>query len=207
MWGVSSEIPLFNNKGFLQIMNDNEKYAVIKKQVVSNPITNTIAKKHLNLEEDFVEDDALIQAMTNASERFCSGMISADIALTSVTHSFNKYSGGVLRINETPLVSMDEVKYVDTEGVETILTAMDYELIESQFFFDVTLDSSAYPSEGKVILSYQTGYQDELPADIEHAIKIMLGTLYDQERDGYSDYKMKPNRAVQHLLAPYIRMI
>lgn len=188
-------------------MNDNEKYAVIKKQVVSNPITNTIAKKHLNLEDDFVEDDALIQSMTNAAERFCSGMISADISLTSVTHSFNKYIGGLLRIRETPLVSLDEVKYTDEDGATTIVDAADYELIESQFFFDLTIDVAKYPSGGKVTLSYTTGFEDELPADIEHAIKIMLGTLYDQERDGYSDYKMKPNRAVQHLLAPYIRLL
>ncbi len=181
-------------------------YDVVNKKVIGSPISTSDGKKHLNIEDDFIEDDDYIDGLIKSSERYCSGIIGSDIFKTEVTHSFNKYNGGVLRIKENPLLSFTGISYIDIDDNEVPIDEADYKVIESQFFFDVEIGITI--DTDKLILEYVTGFDDlDIPTDMYHAIKIYLGTLYDQERAGYGDYKMKANRAVQHLLAQYIKLL
>ena len=183
-------------------------YEVIKKINVSLPITVLDAKKQLNLEADFVEDDDLITRFIRSAERYCSGIIGCDISVTTVTHKISNFLGGTIRVKENPLKSMTSVTHISSDGITTVISADDYKLYESQYFFDITLPVE-YGGDGEtIIMVYDTGVvNSEIPEDILNAIHVKVATLYDHEREDYSDYKLKSNRAISGLLSPYIRML
>ena len=188
-------------------------YEVIKKVNVSLPITVLEAKGQLNLEPEYVEDDALITRYIKASERFCSGLIGRDIAETTVTHKISNFLGGTIRIKENPLKSITSVTHFDADGGETVIplktSSVDgYTLLEDQFFFDLCLPTEFGGADHKLVLVYKTGViTSEISMDMIAAIHIKVATLYDHERENYSDYKLKSNRAIENLLAQYMRML
>lgn len=188
-------------------------YEVIKKVNVSLPITVLEAKNQLNLEDDFLEDDLLITRYIKASERFCSGLIGRDIAETTVTHKISNFLGGTIRVKENPLMSITSVTHTDADGVDIVIplktSSVDgYTLYEDQFFFDVCLPTEYGGEDQKVTLIYKTGVViSEIPMDMISAIHIKVATLYDHERENYSDYKLKSNRSIENLLAQYMRML
>ena len=183
-------------------------YEVIRKKNVSSPLSVEDAKAHLNLESDYVEDDGYIGGLIKSAERFCSGILSSDISETSVKHVINNFLGGTIRSQENPFMSMTKVTHIDSEGTETEITSDDYVIRESQYFFDLILSSSIGGEDHKIKLEYITGQnKNDISDDIISAIKIKVATLYDHEREDYMDYKLKSNRAINSLLAPYIRLL
>ena len=183
-------------------------YEVIKKKNVTLPITVEEAKEQVNLEIDFTEDDIIIAKYIKAAERFCSGLIGSDIAETDVKHTISNFLGGTIRVKEYPLMSITSIKHFDSSNTETVIEPEDYKLLEDQFLFDITLPPKFGGEGEKIVLEYKTGEKNEdiLP-DLISAIEIKVATLYDHERENYSDYKLKSNRAIQNLLAPHMRYI
>tara|TARA_R110000803_G_scaffold210835_1_gene284139 strand:+ start:8710 stop:9267 length:558 start_codon:yes stop_codon:yes gene_type:complete len=183
-------------------------YEVIKKKNVTLPISIADAKKQVSIETEFTEDDILIGKYIKAAERFCSGLLGSDIAETDVTHTISNFLGGTIRVKESPLMSITSIKHYDADNNETVVDVADYTLLEDQFLFDISLPPELGGEFHKVVLQYKTGYiNDDIPPDYISAIEIKVATLYDHERENYSDYKLKSNRAIQNLLAPYMRYL
>lgn len=203
-------------------------YEVIRKRNLSLPITVEEAKRQVNLEPEFIEDDVLIEKYIKSAERFCSGILGSDIAETEVTHKITNYLGGTIRIKEYPLMSIISIKYYDLTTTiipgtgsgtgpgsedeiiptERIIGSDEYSILEDQFYFDLTLPSDIGGENHKLEIKYKTGnLKEDIQPDIISAIEIKVATLYDHEREGYSDYKLKDNRSIQNLLAPYMRLL
>ena len=183
-------------------------YEVVKKINISLPITVLEAKAQLNLEPDYTEDDAMITRYIKSAERFCSGLIGGDISTTTVTHKISNFLGGTIRVKENPFESMTSVTHTDADGNDTVINPIDYTLNESQFFFDLTLPSTYGGEDEKITMVYVTGTETaNIPSDVISAIHIKVATLYDHERENYSDYKLKSNRAIENLLAQYMLML
>tara|TARA_R110000851_G_scaffold295923_3_gene450920 strand:+ start:185 stop:742 length:558 start_codon:yes stop_codon:yes gene_type:complete len=183
-------------------------YEVIRKKNLSLPITIEEAKKQVSLETSFIEDDVLLERYIKSAERFCSGILGSDIAETEVTHKITNYLGGKIRVKEYPLISISSIKYYDSTNAERVLSGTEYLLLEDQFYFDITLPADIGGENHKLEIKYKTGNaKEDINPDFISAIEIKVATLYDHERENFSDYKLKSNRAIQNLLAPYMRLL
>ena len=184
-------------------------YEVIKRVIDSFPITTAEGRKQLNIEDDFTDDDAIIDRLITASAKYCGEIVGNNIFKTTVTHKISNFSGGTIRIKEVPFREFVSITYTDASGVSKVLVAdTDYYFFEDEFYVDLVIDSAYGESKAKIVLVYLSGYADDaIPEDIYSAILIQMATLYDHERSGYSDYKSKANRAVLALLSPYIKLI
>jgi len=185
-------------------------HEVIKRVIDSFPITTAEGRKQLNIEDDFTDDDTIIDRLITASAKFCGEIVGQNIFHTTVTHKVSNFEGGTLRIKEVPFITFTSITYTAADGTETVLTEAndDYYFFEDEFYVDLYIDSTYGEAKAKLEMVYESGYPDTgIPEDIYAAILIQMATLYDHERSGYNDYKSKANRAVIALLSPYIKLI
>jgi len=178
----------------------------IKRKIIGNPISLTLAKNQMNIEDTFTEDDTLITQYIAAAEGRCSGLISQAIFKTEITHTINNYLGGLLVVRENPLNTFTSISIFDEDDNEIVLADDDYIIYDDTTSFVIELkDDNPLDKKKKIVLEYTTGREDdEVEPEIVQAILIEITTLYDNERSDYTDYRNKNNRAVYNLLSKHI---
>ena len=96
-----------------------------------------------------------------------------------------------ITLKRSPLVSIDLVKYIDTEESEQTVNSDDYYIAEDPFFssliFDDTFD---YPNLNnkinQIIIQFTAGYaqdETEVPCDIKNALLQYVCFLYQNRGD------------------------
>ena len=154
------------------------------------------AKAHLRIEH--ANEDAHITALIHAATSNAEAYTGTRIAEKSVT---KKYSGfGSLPLL-APLISVDQIKYIDTDGVEqTLFDGVSSPTVTSDIFkvvgqWDGTGDvhntpylttayDKSWPStrveEEAVTVVMVAGYDSTvIPDDIRAALLLMIGHLYE----------------------------
>jgi len=119
-------------------------------------------KKQLNIEEAYTGDDALLTDLLAVATVAISDIINADIAETERTV---ERSGGVSFYPYAPVVSVTGTK----GGAPTAVTI-------TKMWEGVKVESDA---DTLVITS---GYGENIPEPLEHAILMKAAALYDTER-------------------------
>ena len=143
-------------------------------------------KKQLNIEEAYTGDDALLTDLLAVATVAISDIINADIAKVERTVEHN---GEVAFYPYAPVVSVTGTK----GGVETAVTA-------TKMWEGVKVESDA---DTLVITS---GYGENIPKPLEHAILMKAAALYDTERtDQVIGASVSQMGVIEALVRPYKR--
>ncbi len=177
-------------------------------QPALEPITLAQAKQHLRV--DHPDDDELIEdlitvARVAAEDRCGRSLISCGWRLTADNFS------PALELPNPPLISVQSVKYFDTDGTERTIDPKCY------FVDAVSEPSVVVPAVGytwpltqdrvnAVVVDYTCGYgvqASAIPRPIVQWIKLAIGDMYEN-RNASSDRPNVPQNFADALLDPYI---
>lgn len=146
-----------------------------------SPVDLATAKTQCQIDADIVDEDSLIEGMIKAATEYCE----KSTGLPLITQE-KQYIGCFSSVIElTPnLLSVESIKYVDTEGVEQTLSA-------DQYYNDIAsvvgkvIKIGTYPSTQAthpqpVTISFTCGYgdADAVPDSIKQCILMLVGHWY-----------------------------
>lgn len=161
---------------------------------VGAAITVAQAKTHLRITNS--DEDTYIEALTLVSTEWCEEFQRRVYVQRQVVDKFDKFPS-TIRPRRSPLISVDSVKYVDTNGVTQTLDAAEYDVGTYQEPGRITpAYTKSWPSIraviNAVILTYQAGYANRasIPTGMKHAVKLMVFHLYEN-REAVGPVTMK----------------
>lgn len=145
------------------------------------PVSLELARQQCQIDADITDEDVLIDGMIKAAVDYCE----RQLGLTLITQE-KQYIGCFSSVIElTPnLLSVESIKYVDTEGVEQTLSA-------DQYYNDIAsvvgkvIKIGTYPSTQAthpqpVTINFTCGYgdADAVPDSIKQCILMLVGHWY-----------------------------
>jgi len=172
------------------------------------PVSVTDMKEHLRVEH--TDDDSYIEALTLAAAEMCENFQNRKYMQAGKVLKLDEFPGnGIIRPRWTPLIDVDSIQYVDTDGSTQIVSVSDY---------DVDTDSEpgritpAYnkswpatrPQINAVTVNYQAGYAtaDDVPDAVKQAVKLLTGHFYEH-RESVSEVKLSEiPQGIKSLLWP-----
>jgi uncharacterized phiE125 gp8 family phage protein len=172
------------------------------------PITTAEAKTHMRITS--TADDTYIGTLITAARQWCEWYQGRSY-IEQVITMYLDYFPSVIYLPQPPAISVTTLKYYDTAGTLTTLTAT------TNYVSDVISQPGriyeAYDYSWPATLSipnavqvvYKAGYGDEaadVPATVKHAMKILVSHWYEN-RDPVTDLKfMRIPLTVEALLNP-----
>lgn len=173
----------------------------------SEPITLDEAKDHLRV--DHVDEDSLITALIIAARRYVEQICNRALMTQTIRakfDSFPHYDQSIM-LPQSPVQSIDSVKYIDNEGVLQTVSASDYVLdgtsqpARLDTAYNATWPPARYENNA-VQIEYVAG-SATVTEDIKHAIKLVVGSFYMNREAECFQQMHKPNLSIDALLAPY----
>jgi uncharacterized phiE125 gp8 family phage protein len=160
------------------------------------PLTLADAKRQLNVDQDFTDDDLVIARITAAARQYAetrtrSSFITQQWSL--VLDAFPGYwsSQGLVLLEHGPVQSIDSITYLDMAGTVQTMPPADYAADLSGVFgrvgpkfgqvWPVTL-----PQIGAVTVNFTAGYgatAASVPEGLVHWIMLRIGSLYAIRED------------------------
>jgi uncharacterized phiE125 gp8 family phage protein len=172
----------------------------------SGPLTTDALKLHLRVDIDTDDDliDQLILAATAWAENFQNRTF-VNRSRTMVLDSFPM----VIEVPYPPLVTVDSIVYVDTDGNDQTLNAALYRVDTDTEPGRVTVAyNESWPSirsvTSAITISYTAGYGSaaDVPDDVKAAIKLLVGHWYEHREAASEVDLMEAPVAVKSLLWP-----
>jgi len=130
-------------------------------------------------------DDGYITSLLSASETWCESYTGRAITSNDYEITLDKFEDSIDLI--TPCTHIVNVKYYDTNNVLQTLASSNYELDKYSFInkmVRVGTYPATYTKANAVIIKISAGY-DEVPEPIKHAIKLMVGSYYENRKQDY----------------------
>jgi len=179
------------------------EYKTIK-QSVEFPVDLSFVKRHLNVDEDFKEDDIYILSLIKSSTKKAENYTGMDIALTHNRKKLLGFKGIEFKVRESPLVEFKGITAMDDDGKEVLLDPKEYRIINKDTSFTICFNSSVDYSE--IEFEYYTGFSsDNIPEDISQAVCIMTANLYDIGRNSFTvGANYRDNHIFESLLAGHV---
>lgn len=168
-------------------------------QPTVEPVTLAEAKLHLRVETD--DEDGLIASCISAARGQCEHILERAVARQTVTLSIDEFPADGIRLPMSPVVQIDSVEYVDTDGTTQTMAPADYYLDDAQspnWLLPADRWPSARTEANAVRVTYQVGFET-CPAEIRSWILLKVGSLY-QHREADSDKPAQPSPFVDGLL-------
>ena len=153
------------------------------------------AKAHLRVEH--THEDALIAGLINAATRNAESITGTRITQAQVVKKFSQFSSEM--ILEWPLISIDQIKYIDKTGTEQtlhdsvsspnatsavfqVVSRWQANLAQSKPYITLAYNQAWPETQTQpeaVTVVYTSGYnQTVIPDDIRQALLLMVGHLY-----------------------------
>lgn len=181
----------------------------------SEPVLLAQAKAHLRI-DDGNPDDALIAGMLSAAREAVENYTGRALMPQTWQMRLPKFPAdqGAIRVPIAPLISVSELRIVDTTGAETVLSASAYQVEaptgpQAAPGRILPAAGAAWPATqadtlGAVRVTFQAGYANAaaVPAAIKSAVLLVLGELYEQ-REASAVRAPADIPAVARLMAPY----
>ncbi len=172
------------------------------------PITLVEAKTHLRLDID--TDDADVSAMIVAARNQAEALT----GLALYTQTLDLYLDGFpdeIVVPRPPLQSVTSIVYRDTAGNQQTLAADQYQVdVATRPGRIRPAYGCAWPSTrgtmNDVVVQYVAGFgvAAAIPADVKHALKLLVGAFYENREDFITGTIVTPiPLAAGLLLAPY----
>jgi uncharacterized phiE125 gp8 family phage protein len=150
---------------------------------VGAAITVAQAKEHLRVTHS--DDDSYIEAISLVATEWCEEFQNKVYVQRQVVDQFDKFPTE-FRPRRSPLISVDSITYVDTNGATQTLAASVYDVGTYKEPGRISLAyNQSWPDTrdeiNAVTLTYQAGYaaRANIPEEIKHAVKLMVGHLYE----------------------------
>ena len=151
------------------------------------PITVIEAKAHIQLDDDIIDQDALIEADIAAAVDLAELMTNRQFMPATRVYRCDRFPGsaGVIRLPRAPVQSIASITYVDTAGATQTLASSGYDLDA------FSSPARVAPSYGNtwpatrlemnaVAITYVAGYggRDHVPEAIRQALKITVEDFF-----------------------------
>jgi len=177
----------------------------VEKILPENPlqvITLEQAKKQLRVEEEFVEEDDLIQGYIDAALLVVENYINGDIQEKQLVIHLDKFQESLV-FEAYPIQQIESVEYYQNEEKETL--SLDSYYTSAQNLKQTKLVFKEQPNtddrEDAVIITVSIGYSDagEVPAPLKQAMLLQISDMYER-RENRLDVVAT---AAQALMRPY----
>lgn len=162
----------------------------ITEPAATEPLTLVEAKAHLRV--DSTDEDALISSLITAATEYAQGATNRRLIDTAFAYTLDSFpSTGVIVLPETPLIAVQSITYVDTNGDTQTWSNSLYDVKTDTLLGTVRpAYGEDFPStreqQDAVTVSFTAGYADasSVPEAIKSGMKLMIGHLYEQ-RESY----------------------
>lgn len=193
-------------------MNRRGQYKIVT-AAMGQPVSVADVKSHLKI--DYTDDDTLLGSYIGAAVDFVEQYCARALMVQTIQIAYDCFPGTdrrnplqALRLHQSPVRSVEELKYYDADNAEQTLTE------GTDFVLDkITAPARITPAPGKswpstaarvgaVLVSVECGYTaaTDVPAAIRQAILLLVGDMYEVRQD----YPKKMPTAAERLLAPYV---
>lgn len=179
----------------------------------AEPLTTAQAKAHLVVESAFTDDDTLIGTLITVARAYVEDYTGCQIYTATWVYRLDGFPSYEIRLPKPPLQSVTSVAYVDTSGTAQTLTATtDYTVDQYGIpgrivpAYGCTWPST-YGHVNDVTITYTAGYGDadaEYPAPMIHAMKLIIGELYEHRERFIVGDAPHEFPTVDRLLASYV---
>lgn len=192
------------------IYGDAMKYSVIT-PVSTEPITTTEAKLHIRMTSGETAEDNELVIFISAAREYCEGVTGRALATQTLELYLDRFPYGEIELPKAPLQSVTSVKYKDSAGVETTMTAnTDYIVdTESEIGRIVLPYGLLWPSftaytVNPIKIRFVAGYEatNPIPKSIKQAMLLLIGHWY-ANREAVGTVGGEIEFAVKALLSMY----
>lgn len=150
--------------------------------LVTEPVTLAEAKAHLRV--DHSDDDTYIASLITAAREQAESYCELVIPVQQFKYDLDCFPASISLPN-VPVISIDSIAYIDGSGASQPLT--EYYLSRTPVSASIeSAYSESFPvtelGRDKVSVTFTAGFSD-MPETIKHAIKLIIGSLYEQRED------------------------
>lgn len=180
------------------------------------PVSPAQAKAHLRVDHD--DDDLYISGLIDtATARLdgWSGILGRALVTQTWRHDFPGWpADGKLRLPLAPVLSVESITYIDPDGAVQTLDASAYTAPKADGLgpYVRLRQGHSCPAtatdEDAVSVTFVAGYgaPSDVPADIRHAMLLLVGHLYNAREDASETALTEIPLGASRLLAPYRRI-
>lgn len=184
------------------------------------PVTVAAVKDRIRI--SFDDDDDDLEDMIRMATQHIDGRdgwLGRALVAQTWELRLSAFAGDAIALPLPPLISVESVKYFDVNDAEQTLSSDLYEVVGAGGFgkAKIALKSGAawpvtYPRQEAVTIRFRAGYVEtqsspatgEVPAPIATAIKMLVGTLYENREDVVTGHRVERMPwGVEAMLAPY----
>jgi len=148
----------------------------------SEPITLSEAKAFLKV--DGTDEDALIGSLISVARQVCETYAGLSFAAQTRVVKLDRFPCRDVILPYGPVNTITSIAYVDEDEAPQTITS-GYTL-DTQSGLSKIRITERWPSTNRVmnnvVITYTTGYAS-VPEVVKHAIKMTLGTLYENRQD------------------------
>lgn len=157
-------------------------------------------------------EETLIESLITAARQWCEEYLGRAIGVQTIElrmAQFPEDAGPI--VLRSPIIEVNSVKYLDTDGVEQTIDSDDYLVSDAEpaEIVPVSAWPVAFGSADSVRVEYDAGYMSgspmlsqELPKTIRTAILMMVADMY-ANREAQVDKPLTANPTVERLLSMY----
>ena len=169
----------------------------LTKSKISYPISLDQAKRHLRIDNDFVDDDDYIQDLVYAATQMAENYLEKDIAKTLNTLRIDEFDDDTLSVYEGNFIELVSVKDSNGTAIGTIhQTSVHYDFFNLEWTGTLNADP--------IVILFHTGYNEsECPEIIRQAILIKIGDLYDNSRSSLIYSGLTDSKVFETILNSY----
>lgn len=148
------------------------------------PLTLSEAKAHLRIATDNTDDDAYVTRLIEAAAGTLESVTGRAMGSREYRLTLSAWpDSGRIYLPYPPLVTVDEIVYIDEAGASQTLTASDYALDDSAEPALLTPPyNQSWPTvqqqPGAIRIDYTAGYTST-PAALKHALLLLIGHWYE----------------------------
>jgi len=175
----------------------------------TEPVSISEAKKHCRV--DYVADDSYINDLVAVARRRVESMTGRQLVTATYELRMDEWYEMIL-LPRPPVQSVTKIEYVDGDGTTTTVSSGTYNTdTDSETGRITEAHGEAWPTARDVVnavtVTYDAGYggsASDVPADIRHAMKLLIGHYYEQrEQVTVRGVPREIPRGVSALLSPY----
>ena len=147
-------------------------------------VTLAEAKKHLNIETGFTDDDDYITQLIKESTSNAENYIDGDIALTSNVYTTYDFGGTLIQIDTAPLIAVSAISYLDDDNNAVAIDPDDLDVVRIQKGiqkFNIILEEVI--STDELTITFTSGYDSgKCPEAIKRAVLLQIADWFDVQR-------------------------
>lgn len=160
----------------------------IDTQVTSEPVSSAEVKLHLRLGSETTED-SLLASLISVAREYCEGYTGRGLATQTIEMYLDAFPAeDFIELPKPPLQSVTSVKYKDSAGTETTMTATTQYLVDTDspigrivLPYGVTWPSFVPYPMNPIKIKYVAGYYTSkpIPTAIKQAMLLLIGHWYE----------------------------